>query len=251
MKFDDVAAVLDGIPYMSPRKGRVFYDFVMETKPEECLELGFAHGVSSCYIAAALHERGRGHLTAVDLESGRGIQPSIEELLRRTGLTEWVTPVRELSGHNWFLKKKIEAQSKDGACVPLYDFCFIDAAKNWTLEGYAFFLVDKLLRQGGWVVFDDYGWSYAEHGAATGKKATAGINHQELSDDELRAPHIEAVFRTLVMQHPDYSNFRVVDEQVAFAQKVRGEVKAFRLESSASVRYKLVKAFRALRRRGR
>lgn len=60
MKFDAIARHLDGLQYTSPHKGRVFYDFIMDTRPEQCLELGFAHGVSSCYIAAALHGAGHG-----------------------------------------------------------------------------------------------------------------------------------------------------------------------------------------------
>ena len=54
--------------------------------------------------------------------------------------------VREVNSYNWFLKKQIEAQTKDGICEPCYDFIFIDGAKNWTIDGLAFFLADKLLR---------------------------------------------------------------------------------------------------------
>src|SRR5687767_1495211 len=104
MKFDAIAAHLDGIPFTSPHKGRVFYDFIMDTRPEQCLELGFAYGVSSCYIAAALHELGRGHLTTVDLLRGlEWFNPPIETLLARTGLQSWVTVARENTSYTWFL----------------------------------------------------------------------------------------------------------------------------------------------------
>jgi len=249
MRFRDAAAILDGIPYTSPQKGRLFYDFIMDTRPEECLELGFAHGVSTCYLAAALHELGRGHLTSVDLEASLAFAPSAEELLERTGLRSYVTLVRETSGYNWFLKKKLEERLRDGACEPLYDFCFLDGSKNWTIDGFAFMLVDKLLRPGGWMVFDDYDWTYAEQEARTGRTVTAGVSHRSLSRDELEQSHTAAVFRDLVIPHPDYSNFRVVDDALAFAQKVRAETKSFRLESNASFRYKLVKELRSIRRR--
>jgi hypothetical protein len=62
-------------------------------------------------------------------------------------------------------------------------------AKNWTIDGFPFFLVDKLLRDGGWILFDDFDWTYA----ATRRCATDGVNHQELGEDELTTPHIERV----------------------------------------------------------
>lgn len=240
MKFNDVASQLEGIPYTSPQMGKVLYDFIMDTQPNQCLELGFAHGVSSCYLAAALQELNRGHLTSIDLEMSQNLHPSIELLLSRTGLGDWVTVVRERTGYNWFLKKKIEAAMVEHQCQPIYDFCFIDGAKNWTIDGFAFFLVDKLLRQRGWIVFDDHSWSYAQIEAQTGKKVSDGINHCELSDEERIQPHIEEIFQNLVICHPNYSNFKVVDDKFAYAQKIRSDVKTLKLDTSVSFKYKLV-----------
>jgi len=252
MKFDAIAAHLDGIPFMSPNKGRVFYDFIMDTRPEQCLELGFAHGVSSCYIAAALHELGRGHLTTVDLlRYQQWFDPSIETLLARTGLREWVTVARETTSYTWFLKKMIEQQTSEHVCVPCYDFCFIDGGKNWTIDGAAFFMVDKLLRPGGWIIFDDLWWSCASEEARSGRKVTYSLRHDELAEDEFRNPHIEAIFRLLVMQHPGYSQFRVLDEILALAQKTAGDTKQVRYESIVSLKYTLVSLMKKLTRRGR
>lgn len=46
MKFDAAARSLEGIPYTTPTKGKIFYDLVMERRPRQILELGFAHGVA-------------------------------------------------------------------------------------------------------------------------------------------------------------------------------------------------------------
>jgi predicted O-methyltransferase YrrM len=248
MKFDDVVERVAGIPYTSPQKGKIFYDFVMDTKPAQCLELGFAHGTSSCYIAAALHELGRGHLTSVDLDTSVERDPSIEVLLKKTGLEPYVTVVREKTGYNWFLKKKIEEQTKEGACQPLYDFCFIDGAKNWTIDGFAFFLVDKLLNEGAWLQFDDYSWTYAHQQERTGKNVSDGIEHAGLSSGEFQEPHIKAIFHDLVMQHPDYANFRVVDNSLAYAQKTKTGPRRLRIDTEVSFKYKVVTALRKLLR---
>jgi hypothetical protein len=44
-------------------RGRELYDFIRRERPVECLELGFAHGVSTVYIAAGLEANCAGHLT--------------------------------------------------------------------------------------------------------------------------------------------------------------------------------------------
>ena len=242
MKFREIAKRLEGIPYLGVEDGKFLYNHVIRTKPRECLELGFAHGVSSCYVAAALKQNGRGHLTSVDLLSSKMREPSIESLLYENNLEDFVTVVREVNSYNWYLKKKIEMQTVAGICQPVFDFAFIDGAKNWTIDGFAFFLVDKLLKEGGTILFDDYGWSYSEHDE---KHITDGISHREMSEDQLRSPNIKLVFELLVMQHPSYSSFKIDDESWAWARKVRSDAKTLTLHTKPSFKYMV---YRVLRR---
>jgi predicted O-methyltransferase YrrM len=239
MRFEDVRERIAGVPYILPPLARRIYDFVLERRPAEVLELGFAHGASSCYIAAALEEAGAGHLTAVDLLPAMAWQqPSIEELLARTGLAPWVTVCREATHYTWFLKKQIAARSRRGRCEPLYDFCFLDGAKHWTIDGAAFFLVDKLLRPGGWLLFDDLQWTFGGK-AAEGKTKTDGIALREMGADELAEPHVELIFRLLVMQHPDYAEFRITDHWWAWARKQPGGDRTLIVEETADYRRRL------------
>ena len=83
-------------------------------------------------------------------------KPTIEELLLETGLARYVNVHREHTGYNWFLQKEIYSRSNNGNCSPIYDFCFIDGAKNWTIDGAAFFLVDKLLKEKGILATDRF-----------------------------------------------------------------------------------------------
>lgn len=246
MKFEAVRAQLDGIPFTPSEWAEVLYKFIIAEKPAECLELGFAHGVSSCYIAAALEELGRGHLTSVDLLSAVEWQePRIEELLLKTGLQEYVTVVRERTSYNWFLKKKIEQNSSSNNCQPIYDFCFIDGAKNWTIDGLAFFLVDKLLKPDGWILFDDLRWTYG----STATTQTDGISHRQMGEDELHTPHIELIYRLLVLQHPDYSEFRIQSDWWAWARKTRGSTKTLTYNETYTYKAYLFRVLRKLAQR--
>lgn len=216
MKFDAVRAVLQDTPYMGVDEGWELYNFVLRRRPVSCLELGHAHGASSLYIAAALDELGQGHLDSVDLQSSAERVPNIESLFSRAGLGHHLSIHREKNSYTWFLKKKIEQRTEAGVCRPCYDFCFIDGCKNWTIDGLAFFLVEKLLVQEGWILFDDYRWTHARH---RHKVQNDGITVRSLGPDEIEQPHVEKIFRLLVMQHERFSNFVLQDRAWAWAQK--------------------------------
>jgi hypothetical protein len=83
MKFDEVAAALEGVPFMSQGEGRRVYDHIWATRAKEVLEIGTAHGVSAAYMAAALDEGGGGGVTTVDTSAVRRDPP------RRMFLTVW------------------------------------------------------------------------------------------------------------------------------------------------------------------
>jgi predicted O-methyltransferase YrrM len=216
MNFQDARNIVGDTPYLSAVEGRELYDHIVKTRPENCLELGHAHGVSTIYMAAALEETGQGCLDTVDLHSSIEREPNLETLLASAKLAHIVNIHREKNSYNWFLNMKIQSQTKNDRCEPCYDFCFFDGAKNWTIDGFAFFLVDKLLRAGGWLLFDDLKWSY---GKVTGRTSSDGVTLRSLSEQEIREPHIELIFRSLVMQHPGYSNFRIQDDWWGWAQK--------------------------------
>ena len=163
---------------MSPEQGRLVYDHVRSTRPEAVLELGTAHGVGAAYLAGALADNGHGALTTVDF-AGAAYDPSPETVLARAGVAERVTVVREFSSYTWWLKEQVQARSdRAGNVEPAYDFVYLDGAKNWTIDGLAVVLIEKLLRPGGWLLMDDLPWTYADD---PGREATDGIVHRELS----------------------------------------------------------------------
>ncbi|HEX2677269.1 MAG TPA: class I SAM-dependent methyltransferase [Polyangiales bacterium] len=221
MQFEEIDAVVGELPGIPWRWGRRLYDFVLAHKPKQLLELGFWHGKSSCYTAAALHELGAGHLTTVDLESARKNEPNIHELLKKTGLSSFVTVNHEATSYTWFLKKALAAATVDGHTVPKYDLCFIDGAHSWEADGLSFFLADKLLNPGGYMLFDDYSWSYA---TSTALKNTDFVRN--MPADEREEPHVKLIFELLVKQHPSYGEFLVEENNWAWAKKLTADEKA-------------------------
>ena len=214
---------------MSPAQGRLVYDHVRATSPTEVLELGTAHGVGAAYLAAALEENGAGRLTTVDF-AGAAYDPPPEALLARAGVAERVRIVREFSSYTWWLKEQVQVRSDaDGNCEPRFDFVYLDGAKNWTIDGLAVVLIEKLLRPDSWLLMDDLDWTYAQD---PGREATDGIVHRELSEPERTEPHLRAVFDLIVAQHPSFTELKIQDEWWGWARKAPGEPRRMTLETS-------------------
>lgn len=200
MDIDELITVVDGTPHMIPERGREIYDFVREHEPKSVLELGFAHGVSSCYIGAALKANGQGTLTTIDLESARQRRPDISTLLTQTGLTDWVQPIHTPTSYTWELMRLLEDANDEQP----FDFAFIDGAHSWFVDGFAFFLVDRLLRPGSWILFDDLDWTYSTSWALRDTEMV-----KAMPEDERTTAQIGKVFDLLVRTHPQYEAFRV------------------------------------------
>jgi predicted O-methyltransferase YrrM len=214
---------------MSPEQGRLVYDHVRATRPAEVLELGTAHGVGAAYLAGALEDNGAGRLTTVDF-AGASYDPPPEAVLARAGVAGRTRIVREFSSYTWWLKEQVQARAdRAGNVEPLYDFVYLDGAKNWTIDGLAVVLVEKLLRPGGWLLLDDLDWTYAQD---PGREATDGVAHRELSERERTEPHLRAVFDLIVAQHPSFTDIRVQDEWWGWARKAPGEPRRYSLETS-------------------
>lgn len=176
-----------------PSRGRELYEFVRRERPAEVLELGFAHGVSTVYLAAALEANGEGRLVSVDNLSAHDRDPSAADLIARAGLAHRVELVYEPTSYNWFLHGKIRENSSEGACRPYLDFCFLDGAHTWVDDGLAFFLVDKLLKPGGWILFDDLSWVMDER-----------FTH--VAEHERAIAQVQEIFELLACQHPAYDH---------------------------------------------
>jgi predicted O-methyltransferase YrrM len=241
--FDEVARAIEGIPFMSPEQGRLVYDHVRDTGVRDVLELGTAHGVGAAYMAAA-----GATLTTVDY-AGAHYVPRPEDVVQQAGVGERVTIVREFSSYTWWLKEQIAARSDaHGNVEPCFDFVYLDGAKNWTIDGLAVVLIEKLLRPGRWLLMDDLDWTY---GQDPNRAVTDGIHHRELSAPERTEPHLRAVFDLIVAQHPNFTELRRQDELWGWARKAPGEPRRYRVETSRPLGALATNAARKFARRAR
>jgi Methyltransferase domain len=229
VEFERIKQALEGVPVMTPTQGRIVYDHVIQTRPTHVLELGTASGVSAAYMAAALDELGRGSVTTLDkAQYLPSPLPELQAFAKVPELLRYVTFERPShSSYVWWLLRKIEQRS-DGAgnCEPLYDFCYLDGAHDFTIDGLAAYLVEKLLQPDSWLLLDDLNWSYAAD--------VVPPDPGRFSDDEIKAPMVRLIFDVLLKQHPSFTEFRVQDGSWGWARKGSGERRRYALETSQS-----------------
>lgn len=175
-----------------------------------CLELLPGRGKTSAFIATILKEKScYGHLTTIDLRKSKNLKPNTEEIIHKLKLDEFVTSYFERKSINWGLMKLIKENSS-----PIYDFVLINGPGNWYEHGLTFFLVDKLLKPGGIIIFDSLNWSY---GTSFSLKDTDFVKQMDL--DEQEYCQIKLVFDLLVKTNPMYEKFNIIDGRVGIAYK--------------------------------
>jgi predicted O-methyltransferase YrrM len=208
MNVEEIKSMVDDLPMMSMSQAKEITSFIQSKNLKNLLELGFYHGVSSCYFAGVLDEMKDGHLTTIDLRSAEEREPNIEELLEKLGLSSYVTVYYEPTSYNWRLMKMIEENLR-----PIFDFCYIDGGHDWYNTGYAFCLVDKLLKPGGWILFDDMNWTFDSSPSLKNSEMV-----KNMPVEERETPQVKKVFDLLVKTHPQYHNF-IEEGSWAYAQK--------------------------------
>ncbi len=208
MKIEQISGVVGNLPNMSIDQAKIVTDIIKENRYQNLLELGFRHGVSTCYMAGALQEIGGGHITTIDRTDARQAEPNIETLLEKLDLRQFATIYYEPKSYIWRLMRLLEEDP-----APRFDFCYIDGAHDWYTDGFAFFLVDRLLKPNGLILFDDLDWSYQ-----LSPKLRNSPEVRAMPEDERTLPQVRKVYELLAKQHPDYTDFMERDNW-AYARK--------------------------------
>src|SRR5215469_13329572 len=178
----EIDRVLNGIPVMTLEQGREISDFIRKNELRNCLELGFAHGVSTAYIAHAVKSLGNGRVVTIDREEARQRDPNISVVLSRAGVPDDVVEVYfEPKSYNWRLMRFLE-EGRAGT----FDFVYVDGAHTWEVDGLANYLALILLRPGGWILFDDLNWSFDKAKPPVNKPWVQALPKEEKATAQVR-----------------------------------------------------------------
>lgn len=209
MQIEKIRKKVKGKGQMNFSLAQEITDVIIKNNVQHILQLGFRQGVSTCYMAGALDELGRGFITSIDLVKTKNFEPNVEVLLKDLGLDKIVNILYEQTSYIWRLMKMIDEDP-----TPRFDLCFIDGAHDWFTDGFAFYLVDRLLKLNGVIIFNDLDWSYERS-----KEFKNSERVKKMPLDEKRTHQVRKVYELLVKPHPAYGRFETKNGW-AYAYKI-------------------------------
>lgn len=135
--------------FISPSYAAALYRTVLARRPALVLEVGMACGLSTLSILSALRDAGGGRLISVDPAQSTDYAGIGVLNVRRAGLEAFHELIEEPSFQALprLLARKLQP-----------DFAYIDGWHTFDYVLADFFYIDKMLRKGGCVVFNDCGW---------------------------------------------------------------------------------------------
>lgn len=136
---------------ISRRQGEFLQRIVSELKPKTTLEVGLAYGVSAMYICDALDKASDVRHIVIDSHQLTDVwnQGAGLNNLKQAG---YQGMVEFIDAESQRALPRLEASGRK------IDFAFIDGAHTFDHVLVDFFYIDRMLRKGGIIAFDDTGW---------------------------------------------------------------------------------------------
>lgn len=170
-------------------------DFIKDKHCRMIAELGVYQGHTS--MAFAKYLNGEGSLHLYDFEDR---VRAVAAELKRAGfrnVQSFGCSYRYRDSYNWSLGKAIATHGE-----PIYDYIFLDGAHDWAIDALATLLSDRLLKVGGYLDFDDYGWTLAESPSLNPRAFP--LTARLYSEEQIETQQVKMVIDLLIKRDPRY-----------------------------------------------
>ena len=158
-------------------------------------EIGIHVGATTERIAQYMDNRGQLHIF--------DFQDKVDRVLARVNalgygnVRGFGSSYKMLDSYNWQLMKLINTCGS-----PIYDYVYLDGAHTWAIDALAFFLADRLLKVGGCIDFDDYGWTLAA--SPSMNPAAFPLTGDMYTDEQIGLPQVAIIVELLVKRDARY-----------------------------------------------
>ena len=170
-------------------------EFINDKRCRMIAELGIYEGHTSMEFAKYLN--GEGSLHLYDFHDRVRM---VAAELARAGFRNVQTfgcSYRYRDSYNWALGKAIATHRE-----PIYDYIFLDGAHDWAIDALATLLCDRLLKVGGYLDFDDYGWTLA--GSPALKPRVFPLTAKLYTEEQIETLQVKMVVDLLIKRDPRY-----------------------------------------------
>lgn len=103
---------------------------------------------------------------------------------------------KERDSYCWNLVKLLSRRER------IFDYVYFDGSHDLTIDGFAFFLADRLLKINGHMEFDDYHWTFGN--SPTIRPSLHPRTAEWYTDEQLHTPQVRLIVDSLVRSDPRY-----------------------------------------------
>jgi predicted O-methyltransferase YrrM len=170
-------------------------------------ELGVYEGDTTLAVAEELASRGEIHL----FDFADKVEP-VADRLAAAGHENVVCHPNSrkiMDSYNWSLMQLLRERGE-----PVFEYVFLDGAHTWAADALAFLLIDRLLKPGGYVEFDDYWWTIEQSPSMNARAFPASA--RLYTDEQMSEPQVKLVVDLLV--RPD-RRYKEVEENRVFRKR--------------------------------
>lgn len=170
-------------------------EFVRQSGCRRIAEIGAYEGDTSIEFARYLDGSGELHV----FDRAEYVQRVVDRV-RQAGYSNvrgFASTPRLLDSYNWSLGRLLAEHAE-----PIYDYVFLDGAHTWAIDGFATLLADRLLDVGGYLDFDDYGWTVA--GSPCLNPRVFPLTARLYTDEQMEAYQVRMIVDLLIRRDPRY-----------------------------------------------
>lgn len=159
--------------------------------PINYAEIGVYEGETASRVSQMLREGSQIHL--FDFEDK--VPVAADKCREDVSVVQWPNSRKLYDSYNWSLDQALQAGVE-------LDVAFLDGAHTFHHDALAFFLIDRMLKPGGYILFDDYNWSHAT--SPSMKPAVFPKILDQYTEEQIQDSQVKRVVDHLVKTHPNY-----------------------------------------------
>lgn len=109
---------------------------------------------------------------------------------------------QRFNGYAWSLATMLSSLEAAGLQSQIFDFVYLDGAHSFHHDAPACLVLKRMVRPGGYLVFDDMYWSFNRSPVLNPQKKPQ--IREDYSEDQLARPHVELVVELFVRSDPEF-----------------------------------------------
>jgi predicted O-methyltransferase YrrM len=175
-------------------------DRVLAKNPSPVIcEVGIGIGATTVELCRKLDNRGQ--ILLFDFEDRLDDLMIDLKALGFENVVPYTNTRRRYDSYNWTLGNLLLERRRNGE-GPLFDFAFLDGAHAFQHDAPAALLLKELLKPGGYLLLDDYDWSFAVSPTMNPTKKPDIL--LDYTDAQIETPHVRLICDLFFDDDPAY-----------------------------------------------